>query len=206
MKLNYDKILKETIKDLKDKKNLLLHSCCGPCSSYVLDYLKPYFNITILYYNPNIYPLDEYQKRLSEQQKLVSKMQDESIKVVEIGYNPLEYYQIVKNHENDKEGQERCHLCYKLRLEQAAKYAKENNYDYFTTTLSVSPYKNSTVLNEIGEELSKKYLINYLYADFKKQDGYKKSIELSKKYKLYRQDYCGCIFSKNNKEEKVLKK
>lgn len=200
MKINYDKLLEDTIKDFKEKKTLLLHSCCGPCSSYVLDYLKEYFDITVLYYNPNIYPKDEYQKRLNEQEKLVESLNNNDIKVIEIGYDPNEFYEVVKGHEEDKEGEERCHICYRLRLEKSAKYAYDNNYDYFTTTLSVSPYKNSEVLNEIGKELEIKYNIKYLCADFKKKDGYKKSIELSKKYDLYRQDYCGCVYSKYKNE------
>lgn len=200
MKTNYDKLLQEIVKDFDCKKKLLLHSCCGPCSSYVIDYLKKYFDITILYYNPNIYPESEYQKRLFEQKKLVECLNDKDIKVVEIGYNPTEFYEVVKGHEADKEGKERCHICYRLRLEKSANYAKEHNYDYFTTTLSVSPYKNSDVLNAIGKDLEDKYNVKYLYADFKKNDGYKKSIELSKKYDLYRQNYCGCVYSKYERE------
>ena len=195
MKINYDLLMNEEISKFDGKKKLLLHSCCGPCSSYVIDYLNKYFDITILYYNPNIYPESEYLKRLSEQQRLIEEYNNKSIKVVEIGYNPNEFYEVVKGHEKDKEGEERCHICYKLRLEASIKYAKEHNFDYFTTTLSVSPYKNSDVLNNIGISLENEYNIKYLYADFKKKDGYKKSIELSKKYNLYRQDYCGCIFS-----------
>ena len=209
MKTNYDLLMNEEIKKFDSKKKLLLHSCCGPCSSYVIDYLNKYFDITILYYNPNIYPETEYQKRLSEQQRLVKEYNNKDIKVIEIGYNPNEFYEVVKGHEKDKEGCERCHICYKLRLEASVKYAKEHNFDYFTTTLSVSPYKNSEVLNNIGTVLEKEYDVKYLYSDFKKKDGYKKSIELSKKYNLYRQDYCGCIFSMEfmkNKEyiEKVI--
>ena len=200
MKTNYDKLLQEIVKDFDCKKKLLLHSCCGPCSSYVIDYLKKYFDITILYYNPNIYPESEYQKRLFEQEKLVECLNDKDIKVVEIGYNPTEFYEVVKGQEADKEGKERCHICYRLRLEKSANYAKEHNYDYFTTTLSVSPYKNSDVLNAIGKDLEDKYNVKYLYADFKKNDGYKKSIELSKKYDLYRQNYCGCVYSKYERE------
>ena len=195
MKINYDLKLKEIISNLTKKKKLLLHSCCGPCSSYVLDYLSNYFDITILYYNPNIYPENEYNKRLNEQIKLINLLNNNSIKIITLPYNEEEFLSTIKGFENEEEGKTRCHLCYKLRLEKIAKYAKEKNYDFFATTLSVSPYKNSTVLNEIGIELEKKYNVAYLYSDFKKNDGYKKSIELSKKYDLYRQEYCGCRFS-----------
>ena len=204
MKINYDVLMKEEISKLDGKKKLLLHSCCGPCSSYVIDYLNKYFDITILYYNPNIYPESEYIKRLSEQERLVKEYNNKNIKVVEIGYNTNNFYEVVKGHEKDKEGEGRCHICYKLRLEVSARYAKENNFDYFTTTLSVSPYKKSEVLNNIGMSLEKKYDVKYLYADFKKNDGYKKSIELSKQYNLYRQDYCGCIFSMDFMKDKEL--
>ncbi len=199
MKINYDDVMQKIVSGFDGKKSLLLHSCCGPCSSYVLSYLKDYFEITILYYNPNIYPYEEYEKRLNEQKRLVKELNDPFIKVVEIGYDDKKYYEKVKGYEHLKEGEERCHICYRLRLDMACRYAKENNFDYFTTTLSVSPYKNSSVINEIGKELEDKYGVKYLYADFKKNDGYKKSILLSKKYNLYRQDYCGCIFSMRTK-------
>jgi Uncharacterized protein conserved in bacteria len=195
MKINYDLKLKELISNLTEKKKLLLHSCCGPCSSYVLDYLSNYFDITILYYNPNIYPENEYDKRLNEQIKLINLLNNKSIKLLTVPYNEEEFLNEIKGFETEEEGKQRCHLCYKFRLEKTANYAKENTYDFFATTLSVSPYKNSTVLNEIGIELEKKYNVPYLYSDFKKNDGYKKSIELSKKYDLYRQEYCGCRFS-----------
>lgn len=198
MNINYDLKLEEIIKNLNNKPKLLLHSCCGPCSSYVLSYLNNYFDITVYYYNPNIDKEEEYQKRLKEQIRLINEMFDSKIKVIDGIYNPLEYYEKVKGHEKDKEGGERCHICYKLRLEKCAKYALDNGFDYFTTTLSVSPYKNAKVLNEIGKSLEEKYNIKYLYADFKKKDGYKKSIMYSKEYNLYRQDYCGCKFSKRD--------
>ena len=174
-----------------------MHSCCGPCSSYVLEYLEKYFDITVLYYNPNIYPEDEYQKRLKEQIKLIN-LYGGKIKEVDFPYDNKEFVNVVKGHEKDLEGGARCHICYKLRMEKAAKYAKENNFDYFGTTLSVSPYKNSDVLNSIGKSLEDTYKIKYLYADFKKRNGYKRSIELSHKYNLYRQNYCGCNYSKQN--------
>lgn len=203
MNINYDLKLEEIIKNLNNKPKLLLHSCCGPCSSYVLSYLNNYFDITIYYYNPNIDKEEEYQKRLKEQIRLINEMFDSKIKVIDGIYNPLEYYEKVKGHEKDKEGGERCHICYKLRLEKCVKYALDNGFDYFTTTLSVSPYKNAKVLNEIGKSLEEKYNIKYLYADFKKKDGYKKSIMYSKEYNLYRQDYCGCVYSKTNKKEET---
>lgn len=201
MNINYDKKLEEIINNLSFKPKLLIHSCCGPCSSYVLSYLNKYFNITIYYYNPNIDTKNEFNKRLLEQKRLIKEMFNDEIKVIEGSYDPKIYYSKIKGHEKDKEGEERCHICYKLRLEETAKYAKENGFDYFTTTLSVSPYKNAKVLNLLGEKLEKEYNIKYLYADFKKKDGYKKSVMYSKEYNLYRQDYCGCVYSKINREE-----
>lgn len=195
MKINYDKKLEELIQSLEYKPKLLLHSCCGPCSSYVITYLKDYFDITILYYNPNIEPKSEYEKRKSEQIRLIKELNLPNVRILDIDYDNDTYREYIKGHEEDKEGGERCHLCYRLRLEKCAKVAKENNYEYFGTTLTVSPYKNAEVLNKIGEELSSIYNIKWLYSDFKKKDGYKKSIELSHKYNLYRQDYCGCDFS-----------
>lgn len=201
MNINYDKKLEEIINNLSFKPKLLIHSCCGPCSSYVLFYLNKYFDITIYYYNPNIDTKNEFNKRLLEQKRLIKEMFNDEIKVIEGSYEPKIYYSKIKGHEKDKEGEERCHICYKLRLEETAKYAKENGFDFFTTTLSVSPYKNAKVLNLLGERLEKEYNIKYLYADFKKKDGYKKSVMYSKEYNLYRQDYCGCVYSKINREE-----
>ena len=200
--MNYQLKLEEILKENKDKTpKLLLHSCCAPCSSYVLEYLTNYFEITILFYNPNITIEEEYLKRLNEIKKLVETIPHKNkIEVVEGRYNPQEFLDIAKGLEDLKEGGERCFKCYKLRQEEAAKYAKENNYDFFTTTLSISPHKNADKLNEIGEELSSIYQVNYLYADFKKKGGYQRSIELSKEYDLYRQDYCGCIYSKRDRE------
>lgn len=201
MNINYQLKLDEIINSLTYKPKLLLHSCCAPCSTYVLSYLNNYFDITIYYYNPNIHPEEEYIKRLNEQVKLVNEVYKNKINIIKEIYAPSDYFNKIKGHENDKEGGERCHICYKIRMEKCAKYAKENGYDYFTTTLSVSPYKNAKVLNEIGKSLEEKYNIKYLYADFKKKDGYKTSIILSKKYNLYRQDYCGCVYSKIEKKE-----
>lgn len=195
MKTNYQLILEETLKNLQDKPTILIHSCCGPCSSYVLDYLEKYFDITIVYYNPNIYPETEYQKRLSEQKRIIKEMFNDRIKILNCNYDSEEFEKISKGLESCPEGGIRCTKCFNLRLEKTARLAKQNNFDYFTTTLSVSPYKNSIILNDIGKQLEKKYNIKYLYADFKKKDGYKKSIEYSKKYNLYRQEYCGCKYS-----------
>ena len=194
--VNYDNLGKEQILKLEDKPTLLLHSCCGPCSSYVISYLKDYFDITILYYNPNIEPKEEYLKRKEEQIKLINLM-DCNIKLYDIDYENELYHDKVVGYENEKEGGQRCHLCYELRLEKTALIASQNNFAYFCTTLTVSPYKNAQVINELGESLAKKYNLNWLYSDFKKRDGYKKSILLSKEYNLYRQNYCGCLFSKN---------
>lgn len=198
MKVNYQIKLEEIIE--KEKGNvprLLLHSCCAPCSSYVLEYLSKYFEITILYYNPNISPYEEYKKRLDEQKKLIENMKlEHKISLLECSYDNEIYENLIKGLENEPERGSRCLKCYRLRLEYTVKLAKEKGFDYFGTTLSVSPYKNSIILNEIGEELANKYNISYLYSDFKKKEGYKRSIELSKIYNLYRQDYCGCKYSK----------
>ena len=194
MKLNYQKVLENTIKDITDKKvlpTLLLHSCCAPCSSYVLEYLSDFFFITVFYYNPNIYPSEEYQKRVLEQKEFIKKLNTKnSVSFIQGEYIPQDFFDIAKGFEDENEGGERCFNCYKLRLEEAAKLAKENGFDYYTTTLSISPYKNADKLNEIGKTLEKMYGVKYLYSDFKKKNGYKRSIELSNIYNLYRQDYC----------------
>jgi len=200
--MNYQLELENIIKKLDSKKKLLLHSCCAPCSSYVLEYLSNFFEITIYYYNPNISPVEEFIKRVEEQKRLINELPVRNkISFIEGKYENNKFEELIKGKEQEKEGGSRCYLCYKLRLEETAKLAKEQGFDYFTTTLSISPYKNSKALNEIGEELGKKYEINYLYADFKKKDGYKRSIELSRIYGLYRQDYCGCTYSKEWKEK-----
>ena len=191
--MNYNEEMKKIIQNKKGNK-LLLHSCCGPCSSSVIERLKDDFDITVLYYNPNIEPFEEYEKRKNEQMRLLDIYH---IKHMDIDYLNEEYRSKVIGHENDKENGPRCHLCYELRLEKTAKLAKENGFDYFCTTLTVSPYKSSQVINEIGLKLEEKYHIDYLVSDFKKEEGYKRSIELSKEYNLYRQDYCGCLYSKN---------
>lgn len=196
MNTNYQILMEEEIKKLTTKKTLLLHVCCAPCSSAVLEVLSNYFDITIFYYNPNTYPYNEYKKRFDEVIKL-NNILNNKIKIIEGKYDDNDYYKFVEGLENEKEGGIRCHKCYLYRLEETAKYACSNNFDYFTTSLSVSPYKNSQVLNTIGKSLEQKYNVKYLYSDFKKKDGYKRSIELSKKYKLYRQSYCGCKYSIN---------
>jgi hypothetical protein len=207
--VNYQKWLNEKLKELENgkKPTLLLHACCAPCSTYCLDYLKKYFDITILFYNPNISPTDEYERRLNEITRYIKYAhKTDNIKLKEIGYNPSEYNSLVKGLEDEKEGGMRCLKCYRLRLEKTAQIAKENNYDFFTTTLTISPYKNSAVLNQIGKEVAEKFNVGYLFSDFKKNDGYKKSIEFSKKYDLYRQDYCGCIYSKRDYDKRLKEK
>lgn len=198
-KINYQKVLDNEINKIVSGHvvpSLLLHSCCAPCSSYVLEYLSEYFKITVLYYNPNIFPREEYEYRIDEQQRLIDEIPAKNkITFIKTEYEPEKFHAIAKGHEKDKEGGERCFKCYELRLREAAKYAKEGNYDYFTTTLSISPMKNAEKLNEIGRCLSEEYGVAYLYSDFKKRNGYKRSVELSKVYHLYRQDYCGCVYS-----------
>jgi len=207
MKIDFQKKLDEIIDNLDSPKSLLLHSCCAPCSSYVLKYLSDYFEITVFYYNPNITDEDEFKKRLQEQIRFINEFKPKyEIKIIEGIYEKEKFEEISKGLEDLPEGGERCFKCYNMRLEKTAAFAKELNFDYFTTTLSISPYKNAFKLNEIGEELEKKYNVKYLYADFKKKEGYKKSTELSNIYKLYRQDYCGCIYSKRdmiNKKENL---
>ena len=195
--LECEKILNSL--DLNNKKTLLLHSCCAPCSSAVLERISKYFKITILFYNPNITDYSEYLKRKDELKRLIKEV-GYDIEVMDCDYDKEKFISMALGLEDKKEGDIRCYKCYKLRLEKTALVAKENNFDYFTTTLSISPYKNSKWLNEIGKELSDKYKVNYLYADFKKKNGYKRSIELSNIYHLYRQDYCGCIYSKVERE------
>lgn len=203
-KINYQKILDELIGKLQKENKipkLLLHSCCAPCSSYVLEYLSKYFRITVLYYNPNISIEEEYLHRIEEQKRLISEMKTiNKVDFVQGEYKPNDFFAIAKGLEDAKEGGERCFKCYELRLKETVKIALDNGYDYFTTTLSISPHKNAQKINEIGEKLSEEYGVKYLYSDFKKREGYKRSIELSKEYNLYRQNYCGCIYSKLESE------
>lgn len=200
--MNYEKLMEEQILNSKEGSSLLLHACCAPCSSAVLERLASHFKISILYYNPNITEEKEYQKRLDELKKFISKLTFKyPINIIDSRYEPKEFFQIAKGLEKEKERGKRCYKCYELRLEETAKVAKEKNFDFFATTLTLSPYKMTSWLNEIGENLSEKYQANYLYSDFKKKNGYKRSIELSKEYNLYRQDYCGCIYSKLEREQ-----
>lgn len=207
--MNYHKKMEEIISIIKKENKiyrLLLHSCCAPCSSYVLETLTPYFDITILYYNPNIEPFEEYLYRKEEEIRFIKEFPSiNKIDIIDCDYDNELFHEIATNLENAKEGGPRCFKCYNLRLEKTAQIAASNNYDYFATTLTVSPYKNSQKLNEIGFYLEKKYYVKYLYSDFKKNNGYKRSIELSKNYNLYRQDYCGCIYSKNARDSKKIK-
>lgn len=227
MKVNYSLLMEQEIEKIKQsgtKPTLILHSCCAPCSSHVLSVLQKYFCITIFFYNPNIYPKEEYILRKAELIKLINILNAQTdekeknnsfedgifhetkIELLEAPYNPQEFYDIAKSYENLPEGDKRCYLCYTLRLKMTAKQAKEKNFDYFCTTLTVSPYKNADWLNEIGNAISKTEKINFLQSDFKKNEGYKHSIELSQKYGLYRQHYCGCEYSLLAMKEYMAKK
>ena len=197
--MNYQRELDQLIQKLAEENrrpSLLIHSCCAPCSSYVLEYLSNYFDITIFYYNPNIHPEEEYIRRVEEQIHLIESMPLASkVRFIQGEYHPEEFYAKTRGLEKEPEGGERCFACYELRLREAAKLAMDMGFDYFTTTLSISPHKNAEKLNKIGEGLAEEYKIFYLPSDFKKKNGYKRSIELSKEYNLYRQDYCGCVYS-----------
>ena len=217
--MNYQKQLEEVIiKNKNIRKKLLLHSCCAPCSSYVLEYLREYFDVTVFFYNPNISNGVEYEKRLQEEKRLIEAYNSQVlsgdygnmnstekaglIEILEADYEPSEFYEAVKGYEQCKEGGERCKKCFELRLSKSAKAAKKGGFDYFTTTLTISPLKNADWLNEIGRVEGDKEEIPFLPSDFKKKDGYKRSIQLSKEYGLYRQDFCGCGFSKAEMEER----
>lgn len=202
-KINYQKELDKITDSLNgDVPKLFLHSCCAPCSSYTLEYLSNYFDITVYYFNPNISPKAEFDKRYAEQKRLIEALPSKHpIKLVCGEYNYNEFLKIAKGYEDVPEGGERCFRCYRMRLESTAKLAKEQGFDYFCTTLSISPLKNSQKINEIGYEVAEKYGIKWLPSDFKKKEGYKRSIELSREYQLYRQNFCGCVFSKENKDE-----
>ena len=201
MDINYHKLELEELSKITEPKKLLLHSCCAPCSSHVITYLTNYFDITILYYNPNISPKSEYDKRKKEQIRLINEISKKNkIDIIDCDYDNDKYEELIKGHESDPERGNRCTICFNLRLEKTAKMAKELGYDYFCSTLSVSPYKNSKLINEIGKKYEDIYKVKWLYSDFKKENGYKKSIELSKKYNLYRQDYCGCKYSVREKK------
>lgn len=208
-KVNYQNKLLELVKDFKDKPRLLLHSCCGPCSTQVIDFLRNYFKITVYYYNPNIEPDLEYEKRKREQIRFINeaKKQDESLDLdfLDCGYDNDSFKKISKGLEQEKEGGARCSKCFYLRLKETARKAKELGYDYFGTTLTVSPHKNSQVINRIGENIQEELNMPFIYGDFKKNDGYKKSIEFAKQYNLYRQDYCGCLYGKYEQNRSMKK-
>lgn len=199
MKQNYQILLDKEIQNITEKGStpkLLLHSCCAPCSSYPIEYLTEYFDISVFYFNPNIEP-DEYVQRLKEQHRFCEEFAAKNrLDVIEGEYNPSRFFEVANGLEECPEGSERCFKCYRLRLEETAKTAKDLGYDYFATTLTLSPLKNAEILNKIGEELMQKYNICYLYSDFKKKGGYLRSTKLSKEYNLYRQNYCGCVYSK----------
>lgn len=206
MKENYQLKLEKILNEPGNTgKKLFLHCCCAPCSSYVLEYLSSYFAITVFYYNPNITESEEYRKRVAEQKRLVETFNREGkckfpITFSEGGYDPKVFLEAVKGHEADPEGGERCGICFGIRLREAALLAKKGEYDYFTTTLTISPLKDAECLNRIGEAAGKAAGVPFLPSDFKKKNGYKRSIELSKEYDLYRQNYCGCLFSRNEVE------
>lgn len=201
--INYQKKLDQIIENIIKKQirpSLFLHACCAPCSSYVLEYLSEYFDITVFYYNPNISPREEYEKRVEEIDRFIHLVHSGKVKLLEGEYHPEDFYAAVKGMEDMKEGSERCYRCYELRLRESARLAKEKGFDYYTTTLSISPYKNAGWLNEIGLRFSQEFGVSYLVSDFKKRNGYKRSIELSAEHGLYRQDYCGCVFSKQERQ------
>ena len=213
--MNYQKKLDELLTNITNKPSLLLHACCGPCSSYVLEYLYKYFDITVFYYNPNIYPQEEYQRRLAELRKLYEVFPpalEGKVKVVEEAYDPEDFYKAVGTRANpdlaqEPEKGERCRRCYSFRLRRAYDFAVAGHYDYFCTTLSISPFKDAEKLNIIGEELEKENPSgpHWLPSDFKKKGGFKRSLEISSEYGMYRQDYCGCIYSKNNRNSAIIK-
>lgn len=200
-----DRIIEKLEKEGKLGKRLLLHSCCAPCSSYCLEYLKQYFRITVFYYNPNISMQEEYVKRVEEQKRLIKAYNELGegypIDVIEGDYEPDKFFEIAKGYEDCKEGGERCFRCYEQRLRKTAELTRKMQFDYFTTTLTISPLKNAKKLNEIGEQLANEMSICWLVSDFKKKNGYKRSIELSAEYDLYRQNYCGCVYSKLEREK-----
>lgn len=199
--MNYDLMMEDEIKKISPGTSLLLHACCAPCSSAVLERLGEVFKITIFFYNPNITDFDEYHKRFEEIKRFVGSFKVKyPISILEGGYDSNKFFDMAKGLEEEKERGKRCYKCYELRLKETAKVAEEKNFSYFTTTLSLSPYKNSKWINEIGEVLDKEYTSSFLYSDFKKKNGYKRSIELSNEYNLYRQDYCGCVYSKKERD------
>lgn len=203
-KRNYQKELTELLQNQWEKKRLLLHCCCAPCSSYVLEYLHPFFDITVFFYNPNITERQEYEKRKEELKRYLSEVSfGREIRMQEADYEPALFLEAAKGHEADPERGPRCRLCFALRLQKTAEQAARDGYDYFCATLSISPHKSAELLMEIGEQLADQTGVSYLPSDFKKLNGYKRSIELSRQYHLYRQDYCGCIFSKKERRNEA---
>jgi predicted adenine nucleotide alpha hydrolase (AANH) superfamily ATPase len=199
-RINYQRLLDRLLEKIAQEgktPSLLLHSCCAPCSSYVLEYLSSFFHITLFFYNPNIYPQEEYDLRLSEVKRLVNEINtNHPIKIIEGDYIPDVFYKAVRGMEQEEECGERCHACYHLRLEETARLAQKLGFDYFTTTLSIGPKKDSNKINEIAEEIAEIYKTYHLPSDFKRKKGYERSIVLSREHNLYRQNYCGCIFSR----------
>ena len=195
-RINYQNELDKIISNIENKPRLLLHACCAPCSSYVLEYLSKYFDITVYYYNPTISPVGEFEKRFEEIKRLIAEMPlKNEVKLIKGVYRYEDFVDAAKGLEHIPEGGERCFACYRLRLEKTAQLARDEGFDYFCTTLSISPLKNSQKINEIGFELEKEYGVKWLPSDFKKREGYKRSIELSREYNLYRQNFCGCVYS-----------
>lgn len=199
--MNYNLEMEKQMENIKEGSSLLLHACCAPCSTACLERLADYFKVTIFYYNPNITDKNEYQKRIDEIKKLISLINPKyKVELLEGDYDPKVFLNMSKGLENEPERGKRCYKCYELRLKETAKIASKLGFNNFCTTLTLSPHKNCDWINEIGSILDKEYESNYLYSDFKKKEGYKRSIELSKKYDLYRQDYCGCIYSKRDRQ------
>ena len=210
VKPNFEREMEQLIQGHRDRgqvPSLLLHSCCGPCSSSVLERLTEDFRVTVFYFNPNIAPEEEYRRRVEEQKRLLRELPcPHPVSFQEGRYCPEEFYAMAQGLETVPEGGERCYRCYRQRLAEAAQAAAHGKFDYFTTTLSVSPMKNAAWINEIGQELAARWGVAWLPSDFKKKDGYRRSIELSRTYDLYRQDYCGCVYSKRERREKEAKK
>ena len=208
-KRNYQRELDDILKQVgknEEKPVLLLHSCCGPCSSYVLEYLTQYFYIKLFFYNPNIQPSEEYDKRLEEQKKIIERMKlEDHVELIEGEYNPSDFFNAIKGLESEPEGGKRCEVCIKMRMTEAVKAAKLYNADFFATTLTVSPHKNAPYINTTGEKIAEEYGTAYLISDFKKKNGYKRSIELCREYDIYRQNYCGCVFSNTNQTNFTIK-
>ncbi len=209
-RINYQKQLDSLIADLSKEgqvPSLLLHSCCGPCSSYCIEYLSNFFKVTVFYYNPNIYPDEEYYHRVKEQQRFINEFETKyPVSFIEGDYDKESFYSIAKGLEKEPEKGKRCHKCYELRLRRTAEVAEKKGFDFFTTTLTISPMKDSMVLNEIGEKVSLGLSAKWLPSDFKKKEGYKRSTELSKEYNMYRQDYCGCVYSYNERQQQKADK